>query len=152
MNIQSKHKAVARYLALGFPLSDICDALGLNKATWARTVSEPIFREELSRIQMELEDRILDDGVKDPVYAALKIGAAKSVQTLLAEQANMNPEEGASASTRIKAANSILDRVGYNSAPQQAAVNITFQLSREKLELACGKPPSIEPQPDSIEG
>jgi len=152
LNIQSKHKAVARYLALGFPLSDICNALGLNKTTWSRTISEPIFQEELSRVQTELEDRILDDGVKDPVYAALKMGATKAVATLRAELENTNPEEGASASTRIKAANSILDRVGYNSARQQAAVNITFQLSREKLELACGKPAPVAPQPDSIEG
>ena len=143
---------MARYLALGIPLRDICSTLGLNHASWSRTISEPIFQEELRRVEAELEDRVLDDASSDPTLVQLKNLTRKAVETLSVELENTDVEQGASASTRIKAANSILDRAGYSSLPTTPTVNISFQLSKEKLDLVTGKAASVSPQPDSIEG
>lgn len=149
----NKYKIVARYLALGVPLEDVCTTLGFSLQTWTRIISEPLFKEELSRIQKEIEDRIVEDAVSDPVHAKLKAASVKATNLLIAEVENNNPEEGANAGTRIKAANSILDRAGYTTGIQQSSgVNITFQLSKDKLNFALSKAGAVEPQPDIVNG
>lgn len=148
--LNQKHRAVARYLGLGISLREICSQFGLNYSTWTQIVSTPIFKHEQERIASELEDRILDDAVKDPVTAQLKAATLKAVNRLVSEIDNES--ESASASTRIKAAESILDRCGYNHQPKETALSAVFvPISQEKLDAILAKS-EIKPQPQSIQG
>jgi hypothetical protein len=98
----------------------------------------------------ELEDRVLEDAVKDPVLAKLKTAALRSVERLISEVDNA--EEGASATSRIKAAESILDRCGYNHREKETGVSAIFiPLSQDKLDSILGKAP-LSPQPQNIQG
>lgn len=151
-DLNTKHRAVARYLALGVRLEDICAMYSLNLSSWRQIVTSPLFKHEVERVSSELEDRILEDAAKDPVMAQLKAGTLTAVKTLLHEAENHNPEEGASAGTRIRAAESILDRCGYNYKPEAPQSNVIFvSLGSEKLDAVLGKK-EITAQPTSVQG
>ena len=149
-NLNTKHRAVARYLALGLSLKEVCEQFNLNLDTWRQVTSTPLFKHEQERIMEELEDRVLEDAVKDPVLAKLKTAALRSVERLISEVDNA--EEGASATSRIKAAESILDRCGYNHREKETGVSAIFiPLSQDKLDSILGKAP-LSPQPQNIQG
>ena len=151
-DLNTKHRAVARYLALGVKLEDICQMYSLNLSSWRQITTSPLFQHEVARVAGELEDRILDDAVKDPVLAQLKAGTLSAVKRLLVEADNCNPEEGANAGTRIRAAESILDRCGYNYKQEPAQNNVIFvALGSEKLDAVLGKK-EITAQPTSVQG
>ena len=70
--LKSKHRAVARYLAVGLPLDKICDNLGLNYATWKTISNQELFKEAVRLIQVELEDRLIEESISDPVLLKIK--------------------------------------------------------------------------------
>lgn len=151
-NLNTKHRAVARYLALGLSLKEVCEQFNLNLDTWRQVTSTPLFKHEQERIMEELEDRVLEDAVKDPVLAKLKTSALKAVERLISEIDNGDKESGASATSRIKAAESILDRCGYNHREKETGVSAIFiPLSQDKLDSILGKAPLL-PQPQNIQG
>jgi hypothetical protein len=148
--LKTQHRAVARYLAFGVSLREICEQFNLNHSTWVQVVSTPLFKHEQQRIESELEDRLIDDEVKDPVLAKLKMATVKAVTRLVEEIDNC--QEGASASTRIKAAESILDRCGYSHKEKETTMNTVFvPIQQEKID-AIFKKMAITPQADSIQG
>ena len=139
-------------MALGISLEEISKNLGLNLASWRQIVCEPLFKQEVARIGRELEDRLLDSAVSDPILAKMKMNAMKAVEVLVQEMENVEKEMGGTAATRIKAADSLLDRVGYNTPQLQANQNIIFlEMSSEKLSALKGKK-VLGKQPDSILG
>jgi len=148
--LKTQHRAVARYLALGISLRDICAQFNLNHSTWSQVVITPLFKHEQLRIEAELEDKILDDEVKDPILARLKTATIKAVTRLVEEVDNC--QEGSSASTRIKAAESILDRCGYSHKEKETTLNTVFvPISQEKIDAIFAKTPLLT-QPDSVQG
>jgi len=149
-DLNQKHKAVARYLALGVSLSDICDQFGFNLTTWKQIVNAPIFKHEVERINGELEERILEDAVKDPVHLKLKMAATKAANRLIEEIDAAG--EDSNASSRIRAAESILDRCGYNSKETDKSQQVIFVgLTPDKLDAILTKK-EITPQPQSVQG
>jgi len=151
VKLNNTHRAVARYIALGLQLSEVCNHLGLNYESWRQTVNQPLFKEEVKRIQSEIENRMIEDAVTDPVVARLKMSAVKASELLVAELSNHEREDGASATSRIKAATEILNRAGYSDNQQVEGQNIIFlELSPEKLSAL--QPKKIEKQPDKIKG
>ena len=150
--LNNKHRAVARYMALGLGLKEICDMFQLNHGTWQQITNTPLFKHEQERITSELEDRILEDAVKDPVIARIKAASLKAVNRLVEEIDAVGEESGATSSSRIKAAESILDRCGYNSKKEDHPTGAVFiPVTQDKLDAIFSKA-GILPQPQSIQG
>jgi hypothetical protein len=135
VELKPKHKAVARLLALGVPLPDICSTYNLNYDTWTQTCRAPLFKAEVASIQDELTDRMIDETIKDPSVARLKTLSAKAITALESELENHNREDGATAASRIKAADSILDRAGYIGKTEQLAPSVVIEISAGKMEF-----------------
>ena len=123
--IKTKHTLVARLLAMGHDLQDICTAYTLNYRTWQEIVREPLFATEVKRLQEKIEDRIIEDVANDPILAELNMGTLESAKQLRAEVTFDG--EGSSSATRIRAANSLLDKCGYgvkNKDEKPTQVNV----------------------------
>jgi len=150
MKIKTLHRAVARYLALGYPLEEVCSAFNLKLNTWRRIVRDSLFQQEVKRLEKEREDLELEASLTDPIIAQMKMNALRAVNRLIGEVDNFEEDLGANASTRIKAANSILDKLGYNKSIVGSGSTLLIQeLSRDKLD-AVEKKYRLSPQPDSF--
>lgn len=134
-SINNKHRMVARYLALGAPLASICDTMGLNLPTWQQIVSKPLFREEVKRISVEIDNKFVEDAINDPIHAEIKTLAREAVRQLKNELTCTDKEYlGSTAMSRIAAAKEILAMAGYKTSEEkQQSMSITFALSPEKL-------------------
>lgn len=93
---------------------------------------------------------MLDDAVKDPVIAKIKLASLRAA-TRLIEEVDSSGEDSSSMS-RIKAAESILDRCGYTHKNEPQQNNVIFvSLSPDKLNSVLEKT-EIKPQPSSVQG
>lgn len=150
MEINAQHKAVARMLAMGFPLREICAVYRMELARWSSVVGQPLFQQEVARIQQELEQRMLDDASSDPIMLELRQGAQRAASRLVKEIDNAG--EDSNASSRIKAATTLLDRLGYTSKKDDQAQQVVFvSLTQDKVDAVMGKKVLAE-QPESIQG
>ena len=61
----TKHRFVARLLAFGHDLKDVCDVYGLNFVTWRQISCDPIFKAAVREIEDELTDRMIEDAIED---------------------------------------------------------------------------------------
>jgi len=151
LELKSRHRAVARYMAIGCDLKTICDNYGLNYSSWLQITQAPLFREEVKRIELEIENRLVEESVTDRNILRMKLASTRAVARLEAEMDNIDADSGASAATRIKAATSILDRVGYSgkedTGPSQNVV--VFEFSKEKLEAVKSKS-QVGVQPEAV--
>jgi hypothetical protein len=146
----SQLRTVARYLALGMSLPDICTAYGLPYDHWKTATDTLIFRKEYERISLELEKRFLEDATEDPVVARLRLASSKAASRLSEEVDNFDPESGASAATRIRAADSILDRIGYTKKQEQSAPPALILVHLNASDFAAARAKALQPQPSDI--
>lgn len=93
----------------------------------------------------------MEESISDPVLLKLKSAAGRAVNRLVSEIDGVG--EDSNPSTRLKAATSVLDRLGYGEKKDDSnAPNIIFvSLSSGKLSSITNKK-SIVPQPDTIQG
>ncbi len=126
------HSSVARDLAVGLKLIDICKYKNLNYDSWLVITQAALFRSEVERIKQEIENEFIDQHINDPVRARLQSKSVEAVEVLGEELGNHEKEEGATANTRISAANSILDRVGYGRKDKDELPSIVINISSEK--------------------
>lgn len=149
--LSTKHRTVARYLALGISIQEICQMYGLSLSAWKQIVGTPLFKQEIARIQEKLEDRLVEDSVSDPVLLKLKVAAGKAADRLVSELDSVG--EDSNSSSRIKAATSILDRLGYGDKKEEKKTDsmIFVALSSSKLASILGKT-ELAVQPASIQG
>ena len=147
-NLKPVHRTVARYLVSGISLPEICSDLGLNLDTWQQVTSSALFKQQLEQLHNSADDDVIEEVKNDPVLLTLKLKAKQAAERLIAEMSNM--EDSANSMSRIKAANSILDRLGYNSQPvtnQPQAIVIT--LTSEQAD-AIKKQKVLQEQPASV--
>ena len=148
------HRAVARSLARGFSLEKTLSEFGImNVSRWKTIVSSPFFQMEVKRFEALLEEEILKEESTDPIWVKLKDAREKAVERVSAEVDNDDPEQGANASTRLKASFGILDRTGYGvkSTQEAAQTAITINLISGQFEKVFS-PRALQVQPDSIRG
>lgn len=150
--IKSVHRTVARYLALGIPLSNVCESLGLNLSTWRQISAQELFKAEVKRIEGEIESQFVEEQSSDPVFLELKAASRQAAKRLTEEVNNFDPDTGASAATRIKAATSVLDRIGLTGVTdQRPQTMINIQISQAKADLlAKQKEREKRVQPNAI--
>lgn len=140
------HSIVARDLALGLSLVDICRNRGLNYNSWNQQTSSELFKQEVLRIQHEIEDAMIEDHVNDPTLATLRSATLSAAQRLKTEIDNL---EDGKPSTRISAAQATLELTGYKK--QEAKNVIVLNLSEAKLRSIQEASP-LEAQPECILG
>jgi len=151
------YSIVAREMALGISLSDICKARGLNLESLQRVARGDLFQQEVKRVQGEIEQQIIEKAVEDPVLQKLQALSYRAVTTLSDEMDNYDPELGGSATTRISAADKILNKAGYSGKKDGAdsASVIILSLSEAKLNSVKAVDLNrklIESAPDSVDG
>lgn len=136
-NLREVHRAVARELAVGLTLEEICKAKALNITSWRQITTSPLFREEIKRIRNQIEDAIVDDHVDDPARLRLINSRNRAAEVLREELDNHEREaEGATAATRIKAANSILEATGDKDQGQDKGNVVILNLAESVLNKA----------------
>ena len=129
------YNIVAREVALGIPLVDICDARGLKLATVQKVARGDLFQENVRRFQAEIDQEIIQDAVSDPVLAKLRALSYRAVGTLAEEMESFDKENGASAATRISASKEVLNRAGYAGKSEGEGVSkVILLLSESKLD------------------
>jgi len=148
--LKPKHLLVARYMALGLSLKDICARYHLNYKSWQQTVRGDLFKAKVAELVEEIETNLVESVTEDPVLLKLKAAAGSAVDVLVTEMENVDEDTGASAATRISAADKLLKKAGYDSGMEEdksAIINIS--LSQDMLDAVkiSGK---IAKQPDQI--
>ena len=133
---ETKYRAVARYLAMGIDLRVICENLGLSVQRWQVIVGEPIFKDILRVVQESMEDKLADEVGNDPILIQMKMAGGAAVKRMVAEIDNLDPNEGASSVSRLKAAEGILSRIGYYKKDTPAgAAHVTIEISDRKAAI-----------------
>ena len=128
------HRIVARYLAMGYDLEQICNAHGLNLTSWKQITTAPLFIEAKNRIHVELEDSHIDEHINDPVQMQLKMARRKATDRIIEEVDNFDKEnEGATSSTRLKAAEDILHMTGDFKEEGQRGAAVVINLAESVL-------------------
>jgi len=137
--LQTQHQAVAANLARGLPLERVLEFLGIPSSSdslkrWKRISADPLFKDEVRRMQERFENSLVQDEIRDPVYYSMKTAAREAAELLRTELSNDG--EGANAGSRIKAATSILDRTGYSGRDEsgKAGTNIIVALAGSQVE------------------
>lgn len=136
--LKSTHKTVAREMAMGASLVDICRARGLNILTWRQITTCDLFKQEMERVFKEIEDEEVDDFVRDPTRIKLRNARIVAAERVVNEVDNFNRDnEGASSSTRLAASKLILEAAGDLKAKETGpTVVINLQESVLKTVMA----------------
>jgi len=132
--LKAIHRIVALELAKGGKLPDICEAYELSLLSWRQTVSQPLFKNAVADFQREIVDEEIEKHVNDPVRERILGARLSSVDTLITERDSVETEYGASAATRIKAAEKILELAGDFKKEEEKTNVVIIKLSRETLE------------------
>jgi len=157
MALKPVYSMVAREMALGLSLVDICKARGLPLDSLQRVARGDLFKEEVKRCQALIDQELLEHASNDPILLKLKVLSDKAVDTLGVELDNYDPECGASSTSRISASKAVLDRAGYGSKreDEKAAQVIILSLSETKLNAVKDveiNAALIKSVPDSVDG
>jgi hypothetical protein len=145
-NLKPIHSVVARELALGIPLRDICKSRNLVYESWTQITTSSLFRSEIARIQREIENDVIDHHVNDPVRLRLQNAGIAAADRMISEIDNFDDGKAA---TRISAAVSTLEILGYKKQEQKNV--IVLNLSAAKLDTITGLG-DLTPQPETIKG
>ena len=142
--LHSTHRLVAALVAQGHKIADICAELGLNLETWRQVASCDLFKQEVDKLTSQQIDKMLEAKLQDPALAKLNSLRHKAVDRLGQEIDAYGEELGASSATRIKAATSVLDRIGLGPTPttkttQQQHPTIVINISHSKLSAVLEK-------------
>lgn len=128
--LRSQHFIAATLFACGYTLQDISSAVHLGKSHLYTLQNSPLFQKEVERIKVQLQSRLINSAAD-----VLQGEALASVSTLIAIRDDLN----LSPTVRLRAADSILDRVAQTSkanrlidatpaAPQLTDAQITRML------------------------
>lgn len=127
--LSNVHRAVARDMALGLTIEQSCSYRGLAVTRWQRIAQGELFKNEVLRMQRAIESEMIDEVVTDPVFKRLQAAAVGAVDTLVSETGNYDRESGGTGSSRIAAANSILEKLGYKGKEENKQVAIQINIS-----------------------
>ena len=150
------YKMVAREMALGIDLTDICEARGLVLASMQRVCRGELFKVEIAKIQESIDQEIINKAAEDPVLAKLQGLSYRAVGVLGDEMDNYDQEAGGTATTRISASKAVLDKAGYSGKGGEGESKVII-LSLSEAKLAAVKKVElntklVEEVPDCVDG
>lgn len=122
-------RAVARLIAFGFSEEDALSTYHIKDAdlvaSWKQTMKGAMFKGVVREFQEEIEQRMLDEHFEDSAVAKLWATRGDAADTLCREVTNYDKEnQGATASSRITAAKTILDKTGSQEEDKAKPVYI----------------------------
>lgn len=140
-SLNTRHRMVARELALGRRLKEVCEEMDLKLSTWQQIASKPLFKAEVQRIAQEIEKEMIQAAGEDPVRRFAKSKALPAVNLLAEEMTNDDPSQ-ANSNSRQNAAKALLSLGGYSASQPQTQVNlaaVNIAISPAKLEAMLSK-------------
>lgn len=145
---------VARSLALGLDYEDIAVQTGLSVDNIAKVARGNLVKKRMRELQKEIDQQLVEDAAASPVVQFLKGKSMKAAETLSHEAENFDKEEqGATASTRIKAATEILTLAGYKQQEEKSSVGAVIMISADKVNLGRDIiEKTSEVMPDFVDG
>ena len=137
------HKTVARELAMGASLRDICEARGLKVSTWRQISTCALFQQEMERVYREIEDEEIDEFVRDPARIELKNARIRAARRVSQEIDNFDKENtGATANTRIAASKLVLE-AGGDLRAEEATPTVVINLQESVLKTVMAESSEI---------
>ena len=152
-NISPIGNLIAYDMALGLDYGDIATNHSLTLDQVAKMARGNLVQKKVREHMAALEARMLEDTAENPVRRFLHSKGLVAGRRLVDEMDNEDPELGASASTRIKAAEAVLKLGGHTPKEESSAVSMVINISAGKAEMA-GKIAKevIEHAPDYVDG
>lgn len=123
--LSDRHHALARMLALGEPLSVVCNALGYTPSRVSVLKASPAFQELLALYQDEKQGQFVD-------FVARAAGLATDAVAVLQDRLEDTPED-VSTSALVEIVKMAADRSG--NGPTTTQVGVTIDLG-ERLRAA----------------
>jgi len=145
---------VARDVALGCSIEEIAALRNLPSEEVRKVTRGGTFLKAVSEIQKEMDLRVIEEEAEDPIRRKLKVGAMRAANRLVEEIENTDRVEGASSTTRIKAATTVLEMSGYGKQENTSPLAV-IMLSPGKLEAVRGTTPIeivLKDVPDMVDG
>ena len=133
-------------MAIGSKLKDICEARELNINSWYKITTCELFKEEVKNLAEKIDAEIIEQAAEDPIRRKLELASRTAVEVLEQEMVNHDRDyDGASSATRLKAADSILNRAGYGSDKEEKSNVVVLNLNAEHLKsvMAIETPESM---------
>ena len=147
------HKIVAREMALGFSIEEICVARQLDIDTWKRISKGDLFAAEVKRIMGRVEEQLVEEAGEHPVLQTLKAASIRAANSLIAETSNFEKEEeGATATTRIAASKAVLEFAGFTKKEEQKLPTVVINISSDKAASLSASSYAGEKEPQNVVG
>lgn len=147
-------RQIARDVALGCSLEDIAALRDISLEDLKKVTRGGTFSKAVSEIQKAIDLQVIEEAAEDPIRRKLKVASMNAANRLVDEVNNFDKEQGANASTRIKAASTVLDISGYTKQENTAPLAV-IMLSPGKLELIKNASPDsllLKDVPDLVDG
>ena len=119
--LQTKHREIARLKFEGFKPAEIADQTGMSLSTVRGILSDPLCKAQISKLQDEADENVVDVRRR---LAEMNVHALDVIEKILRDDF----EQG---STRLKAAEGVLDRNGY--APKQQHEHAHLHLTGQEI-------------------
>lgn len=145
---------VARDLALGLDYDDISTHTGLSLENIAKIARGNLVKRRVRELGEEIDTQLVQEAAESPVRQYLAGKGLAAAQLLHSEMNNYNKEEeGATAATRLKAAEKVLELGGHSSPAQDAGSGAVIMISTEKVEIGKQiREKVIKDVPDFVDG
>lgn len=126
---------VARLLALGLDYETIASQFSLPIETIAKVARGNLVKRRVKEIGKELDEQLVKDAGDNPVRQKLAAMGLKAADRLLTEMDNEDMEAGANASTRLKAAEKVLELGGHKQQSGNTGAQAIIMISADKVNL-----------------
>ena len=149
---------IVRDTALGLTSSEIAQYRELDVDFVDKVKRGSLFRKKLKDMQEQMNQQLIEEQQGDPLRQKLRAHAGRAISRVVEEIDNTDPSQGASATTRLKAAATLLDRAGYGVKQDEAAgSSVTIMISTEKMDgikksLEALQNDVLESIPDCVDG
>lgn len=127
--IQTLERTIMRYMALGSDVEEVAEFLDVPLNVVKKITKSPLFKTELVEMQREIDEQVIQEAASDPVMQVIKINALKAAKRLVDEIDN---DGDGSASTRIKACESVLNKGGYGDKREGEGNRVVINISQGK--------------------
>jgi len=146
-------RMVVRLVALGLSDEDICVELpGYEAGQIAKLRTGATFKKALAEMQAQIDERIVEQAGEDPVRAYLSGKGMSMAKTIVSLAENtVDGEDDVPHAVRLKAADSVLAKAGYNAVKDVQAVPV-LMLSPEKMAAVLERPNVLSDVPDCVDG
>jgi hypothetical protein len=129
-------------------------ATGLTVENVAKIARGNLVQKRVREVTKELDARVIEEAAADPTMLFIRNKSMKAAARLAHEVDNMDREdEGATASTRLKAAETLLSIGGYRAKEEDRSGGVVIMISGDKINLGRDIiEKNVTTMPDFVDG